>query len=396
MKQTLSLPKPLHSDLIPDVQSKLAYIHEGLKSATVAGDGASIHYEVADPSIDALIRERLLSVTAQMSRGFRPRRAQVSRERCYHGPVMPHACDATAALLAESALQEELRGVYQFGPLPAALLRFVEDELLQISLEMGARPHHFPSLISPAILQRAGYFKAFPHSLSLVSPVRSDLEMIERFSAGAQADFSALPVETLSPPKAVLSPAVCFHLYDLLRQRRLDAPYVGYALGKCFRYESGNLSGLERLWDFSMFEIMTVGAQEDVLKRRKVCEGALDRLLSVMQIDHLVTVATDPFFVGEYAVQTSFQSAFELKYEIRALLPKTEKTLAIGSFNYHQDHFGKAFEIASAAGGPAHTGCSAFGLERWVCAFIAQHGPQPRFWPEEVRRGVERYGGMRR
>lgn len=389
MKKTLFLPKPLPQDLIPDVNSKFTYVHEGIVDAEVSADGTTLCYEIADPALEEVVQERLLTVVAKMSRGFRPRRAKTLRE-VRHGHAL-HGCDATAALAAEAAIKEELKGAYQFGPLPAALSHFLVDEMRRIAIGLGAQPHVFPTLIAPEVLHRAGYFKAFPHSLCTVSHVRSDLERIEQFSAEAQKDFARLSAETLSPPKALLSPAVCFHLYDLLRDRRLSAPCIGYALGKCFRYEAGNLSGLERQWDFSMFEIMTVGTQERVLQMRSACEEALAELLAVMRIDHMVTTATDPFFVGEYGAQAGFQSAFELKYEIRADLPKTQKTLAIGSYNYHQDHFGKAFEIRSETGGPAHTGCSAFGIERWVCAFVAQHGPEPSHWPDAVRKGIERY-----
>jgi len=381
----------LHRDLIPDVNAKLTYVHEGILHAEVTEDGAAIGYEISDPCLDAVVRERLLTVVEKMSRGFRPRRAKSLREFCPGNGIALHACDATATLAEEAAIKEELRGVYQFGPLPAALYRFVEGELRRIAVELGALPHVFPTLISPEILQKAGYFKAFPHSLCLVSHVRPDLEMIEQFSAGAQVDFANLPMETLARPKALLSPAVCFHLYDFLSGRRLTAPYVGCALGRCFRYEAANLTGLERMWDFSMLEIVTVGAPTKVLPMRDACESVVAQLLADMQISHAVTVATDPFFVGEYGVQAGFQSAFELKYEIRADLPKTQKTLAIGSYNYHQDHFGKAFGIISEEGSTAHTGCSAFGIERWVCAFISQHGPEPGHWPDTVRKGIERY-----
>jgi len=41
-----------------------------------------------------------------------------------------------------------------------------------------------------------------------------------------------------------------------LAQSELLQPRVITAMGKCFRYESSNLSGLERLWDFNMREIV--------------------------------------------------------------------------------------------------------------------------------------------
>ena len=58
------------------------------------------------------------------------------------------------------------------------------------------------------------------------------------------------------------------------------------------------------------------------------------------------------------------------------MLPDDER-VAVGSLNYHTDFFGRAFAIAVDGSGPMHSVCVAFGLERWVHAFLVQHGDQP-------------------
>ena len=80
--------------------------------------------------------------------------------------------------------------------------------------------------------------------------------------------------------------------------------------------------------------------------------------------------------------------AFDLKYEVQALLPYKAKTLAIGSFNFHQDLFGRALNISDATGEFANTGCAGFGLERLALAFLAQHGLDAKLWPAAVARNV--------
>ena len=49
-------------------------------------------------------------------------------------------------------------------------------------------------------------------------------------------------------------------------------------------------------------------------------------------------------------------------------------TMAVGSFNYHEDFFGDRFGIQTADGSRVHTGCIAFGLERFVHAVLLQLG----------------------
>ncbi|HEY1334850.1 MAG TPA: hypothetical protein VGF31_11390, partial [Myxococcaceae bacterium] len=58
---------------------------------------------------------------------------------------------------------------------------------------------------------------------------------------------------------------------------------------------------------------------------------------------------------------------------------------AVCSFNYHQDHFGRLFEISLPDGSIAHTACLGFGLERATLALFRRHGLDPREWPAAVR-----------
>jgi seryl-tRNA synthetase len=108
-----------------------------------------------------------------------------------------------------------------------------------------------------------------------------------------------------------------------------------------------------------------------------------------MQLAYRVESANDPFFIGEFRKQAAFQSAFQLKFEIRARLPFNNSTLAVGSYNYHQDFFGRNLNITLPDGSPAHTGCVAFGLERMAFAFLAQFGLDSKGWPAAVKEKIQ-------
>jgi hypothetical protein len=86
--------------------------------------------------------------------------------------------------------------------------------------------------------------------------------------------------------------------------------------------------------------------------------------------------------------KTYFQLSSETKYELSALLPGNGR-IAIGSFNYHSDFFGRAFDISLPGGGPMHSVCIAFGLERWVEAFFAQFTTDPAAWPAAMRSALD-------
>src|SRR6266480_2482200 len=87
-----------------------------------------------------------------------------------------------------------------------------------------------------------------------------------------------------------------------------------------------------------------------------------------------IRTASDPFFIApDAAAKTYFQLSSETKFEMSLLLPD-DKRLAVGSHNYHSDFFGRAFNTTVDGAGYMHSVCVAFGLERWVYGFLAQHG----------------------
>ena len=79
----------------------------------------------------------------------------------------------------------------------------------------------------------------------------------------------------------------------------------------------------------------------------------------------------------------------ELKIELLVPICSEEQLTACASCNYHQDHFGRAFDIHTAAGDPAHSACVGFGLERIALALFRHHGFRTGSWPESVRRQLE-------
>jgi seryl-tRNA synthetase len=84
-------------------------------------------------------------------------------------------------------------------------------------------------------------------------------------------------------------------------------------------------------------------------------------------------------------VQKAIQREQNLKYEFVIPICSTEKPTAIGSCNYHLDHFGVAFDIRTHDGEVAHSACVGFGLERVALALFKTHGLTLAQWPSQVR-----------
>ncbi len=324
-----------------------------------------------------------------MVKGARPLKVQVLEDHLER-PV-PYSRDPLAELLAQGQVVQEGDGMFILGPLLSDLIAYFESRFLELAASFQARPYRFPTLISARFLDRVNYFHSFPQSLSFATHLRSDLDVIDEFAEHAHCDEHGLstPPESFAPIQALLSPAVCYHLYYALADKPLpDGQVVATAVGNCFRYESSNLVSLERLWNFTMREVIFVGSQQFVLENREIARQRMMKVLEEVGLAYRVESASDPFFIGEFRKQVTFQTAFQLKFEIRASLPFRSGTLAVGSYNYHQDFFGRHLNITLPDGSPAHTGCVAFGLERIAFAFLSQYGLDAANWPAAVRKGL--------
>ena len=397
------MPEPTHTlEIIPsqtipafltgEVQSKMAYVDETILAAKVAPAGDQISLTLkqpADAQLQAEIATKVQRVVTSLVEGAMQPKIQVLEDELSR-PV-PYQVDPHPELLARGEISQEAQGIFSLGPLVARLIEYFEKRFLELAASFDAAPYRFPTLIPARYLERVNYFRAFPHSLTFATHLREDLDAIDHFAQHAACDEHGLNTapDTFSPIQTLLSPAVCYHLYFALADQPLPGgQVVATAVSNCFRYESSNLVSLERLWNFTMREVIFVGSKEFVLDNRETARQRMRRVFEQIGLAYRVESATDPFFIGEFRKQSVFQSAFQLKFEIRARLPFKDSTLAVGSYNYHQNFFGRHLNITLPDGTPAHTGCVAFGLERMAYAFLAQYGLDPQIWPAPMQEAL--------
>lgn len=384
MYSTAELPVTIPDELVDDFLAKLHYVSESLERFELPSERNSVRFQVTPgrEHDSSLIASRIAEVAKKMCDAHRPSEAKVlvSRKSTGH-----YDLDPQPILEREGELRRFGQGRYGLGPRLVGLTTFFDRELTRMFESFSPEPHQFPSLIGADVLESCKYLRSFPHALTLVSHLREDLAAVQDFARSAKWDGKQLLSDPshLSAIECLLAPAVCFHCFAWLQDSRQAQDRSFTAVGKCFRYESGNLEGLERLWDFTMRELIFVGSPEFVLAQREKAIAATTQLLDEWGLGYEIRSATDPFFIEEYASAT-FQLAFDLKFEVRANLPYKGKTLAVGSFNFHQDYFGRSLNITNSAGVPVSTGCVGFGLERLALAFLAQHGLDQSNWPASV------------
>src|SRR5687768_1833455 len=232
--------------------------------------------------------------------------------------------------------------------------------------ECGANPcDHVTGSVQPPF-----HSNSSAHSVGTRAPSAASLGM----TPGASGAITAL------------APAVCYHAYPEWEGKTLGSePTLLTAGGRCYRYEGGNHIPLERLWDFTMREIIVLGTREQVEAQRQALVRQVGELVARLQLDAVIEPASDPFFTSGDEGKRLMQQAGALKHELLLTVDAGGRAIAAASFNHHHDYFGTRFDIALADGTPAHSGCIAFGLERWVLALLAQHGVDAEQWPDAAR-----------
>ena len=253
---------------------------------------------------------------------------------------------------------------------PAASLRDYFDATVRgWALEMGAIEESFPSEIPLAVLGRAGFTTAFP-------------QMLVWLAEGGPNNGAYAGEEHVRPP------AVCYHHYPRFAESTLREPgSVVTAIGCCYRneYRADSSYPVERLRSFTMREVIAVGDDGLVENLRTDFMERVSRWMKELGLEGSIETATDPFFTTESRGRMLMQQMLPLKYELRLRVDPDGRSVAAASFNNHEQHFGNAFSIRQASGEPAHSGCVAFGWERWVIAFVNQHGSDEESWPVDLR-----------
>jgi seryl-tRNA synthetase len=266
---------------------------------------------------------------------------------------------------------------------------------------LGAAEHRYPSIIARGVLERVGQVESFPQHLTVIGHSERSEESLASRAGGQPLDEASKDSSRSLGMTTVLAPAVCYHAYPEFEGRTIGPdPIFLTACGRCYRYEGGNHVPLERLWEFTMREIIVLGSREQVEAVRQSLVRQVADFVTALELEGAIGIASDPFFTAGDEGRRLMQQAGALKHELQLAVDASGRTAAAASFNHHHDFFGTRFAIRLPDGSPAHSGCVAFGLERWVLAVLAQLGTAEAEWPagarewlREARRGRESASG---
>jgi seryl-tRNA synthetase len=239
----------------------------------------------------------------------------------------------------------------------------------------------FPPVINRSHFERTGYLRSFPNLVGSVHSFdgsdREHAQLLQRLDAGD--DWS----ECLPGTGIVLAPAACYPVYPTLSGTLPSGGRTVDVASYVFRREPS--ADPTRMQMFRQREYVRIGSETQA---RSHADQWAERGLSLLQDLGLpagLEEASDPFFGRAGRMLAMNQRDLRLKVELVVPICPADKPVACGSCNYHQEHFGHAFDIRTPDGTTAHSACMAFGLERVALALFRHHGVRTGNWPATVR-----------
>ncbi len=239
----------------------------------------------------------------------------------------------------------------------------------------------FPPVFARSNYEKIDHINNFPDLMGSVHTFTGDDKahraMLSKFTA--KEDWS----RDLDASQVMMTPAICYPLYPTvagtLPEGGIRVDLQGYA----FRHEPSDDPA--RMQIFRMHEYVRIGTPAEALEHRQYWLDKTQEIFRSVGLPVEAVVANDPFFGRGGKVQKAIQREQALKFELVIPICSTDKPTAIGSCNYHLDHFGSVFGIETADGQVAHSACVGFGLERIALALFRKHGLRLEAWPREVR-----------
>jgi seryl-tRNA synthetase len=277
-----------------------------------------------------------------------------------------------------------VQGIFGRGPQFENVLRRFDALVTHVAEGDRAEVMAFPPALDRKVLEKSEFLDSFPQLAGTVFSFRGSEAQAKELSACVHEGRDWSHLQTMTD--VCLTPAACYPVYPSFTGTLPPGGRLIDMQNWVFRHEPSPEP--TRMQAFRVREFVRVGTPDAVCEWRDTWLTRGLELLQSLGLPATAEVASDPFFGRGGRMLAANQREQKLKFEVVVPVISEEKPTAVCSFNYHQEHFGKLFDIKTHDGQTAHTACLGFGLERIVMALFKTHGLEPNAWPAEVRRSL--------
>ncbi|MEM7751707.1 MAG: hypothetical protein AAF346_25890, partial [Pseudomonadota bacterium] len=251
----LLLPREISDETAGDIEKESVYVSPEIERIVVNSDRTHATVllrssEATDEVIDKATR--YLEVMAKHLSGFDVK-VLFKTERQDQGDYIQNAHQG---LVDRGWVHDYGKGQVAYTGPVLSLARFVNDEAAKLYAQVFATEDaHFPAFIDHETLHKCGYIESHPNAVSHVASMVEDFDKLEAYRlANSCGAGPAMPPETdIHHAGMCLNPAACLPAYPTLEGRKIGPEgHIISWLGRVFRYESRNISGLDRLYEFNV------------------------------------------------------------------------------------------------------------------------------------------------
>ncbi|MFB9327848.1 amino acid--ACP ligase [Paenibacillus aurantiacus] len=373
MIKTYSTSGTLNARQAQSLLSKLMYSVEGIADCRLDEESQSIVVDLLPDTAESLIDETVARLMAKERHNrVVGSRLHIENDRNAEQAGMP---ERIHELFASNGAVKRGLAVTLFEQIDRLLVEWAQRHKAQL--------RSYPSMIPVATLQKCRYIQTFPQNIHFVSEFPHQIRQLEQVRETGDLN----DIARLSP--YALSPAVCFHCYAELAGSRLQEPLVLTSRGTCYRHEAAWRVGKHRQNEFSMREIVLFGDAAFIEHERRTFMEEAWSLFERLGLAGKIETASDPFYFSEESGKGQQQLMGNMKYELIAKAGEDGGSFSIASFNNMDTSLCKPFEVLDAEANPLHSGCVAFGIDRWVYALLTYYGADYDKWPSRVRETLE-------
>ncbi|MGE6631474.1 aminoacyl--tRNA ligase-related protein [Bacillus sp. NPDC077027] len=359
----LPLPEQLDDSLMSELMERISFLSAHILHVKLSETNQLVEVTVDDqgdteailaayselvPNVNQLRRFREKEMKSNVSTSFHPSRSMLNEpdgEKTYYDAV-------------------EMK-----------LAAFFDQLFLKIATDFGAKQRRYPSTVSKDLMEKCKYHTNFPQNIYSVFEIPHDYQIIDQI----REDNNGFLPEHFQQAGRFLQPCICYHCYEELEGKTYSGSQIMTAAGQCFRHEiSWKVDPLRKL-EFSMREIVFIGSSDYITETRQALIEKVWHSFNQLGLDGKVITANDPFFFYEDIEKANYQLMANSKYELVALTEKKE--VSIASFNHCGDMLCERFQIKDEKGMPLYSGCTAFGIDRWVQVFLQKYGREHTNWP---------------
>lgn len=309
--------------------------------------------------------------------------------------------DPTKEMVDKRWIERFGRGVWLHTPTSTRILRAFEEIVMEEIIEkFGFQEMILPKTIPLEVWLKTGHIPGVAPSIYYLYQAKSvDPKDWEDFSDYCKITLQApekLLDDKLEGPIGGMCFAQCIPFYWHFRGKKIDPKNfpikIWDASGTSHRWEAGGLHGIDRDSEFHRVELVWMGAPDQVKKiKEKLVKAYKHVFQNILDLEWRTKKVT-PWYAAQ-AGDYEWEEGSKGTIDFEAWLPfkggrEDSEWLEFQNITVAGTKFSDAWNFETMKGNEVWTGCSGVGLERWMAAFLAQKGLNPKKWPKKFREKV--------